>query len=316
MSDVDHDTTGRPEAEPPNWYALVVGLELGAPSFDLGPGLVLRKLPKPLSAFDLAACGAVGFREWALLEPLAAGATAEIESSTELAKTPGYDGLNKVWLVSALLVLRGFHRHICPAVSAHPWSRVAGNVTTSAEYRAGAKVASKPDLPPFVGRILDFHLQMFGFDAGPQAVFGATEAKWVADHLETFNRLASESRRFRFALEAAIDSRYAKDERAALARIWSGIEGLFDVSSELVFRLSLSIAMVLAPRGQEQLELFDKAKKLYGVRSKAVHGSEMDSEKMAKGLVESWHLLRRLLLDAVLRGAVRTEADVNKAIFG
>jgi hypothetical protein len=35
----------------------------------LAPGLTLVPLDSSLSVFDLAAAGAVGFREWAMLEP-------------------------------------------------------------------------------------------------------------------------------------------------------------------------------------------------------------------------------------------------------
>jgi hypothetical protein len=47
----------------------------------------------PLSVFDLAAAGAVGFREWAMLEPLAAACTSGIESAADAATLPGYDAL-------------------------------------------------------------------------------------------------------------------------------------------------------------------------------------------------------------------------------
>lgn len=302
------------ESKPPNWNVLVVGLELEGNLFQLGTGLTLRKLPKRLSVFDLAACGAAGFREWALLEPLASVATSEIQSSTE-APTAGYDSLNKVWLVSALLVLRGFDRVLCPAASAQPWSEIAGHVTTPSEYRAGAKDAVKPDLPRFRGQILDFHLKLFSFHPEPQPVFGEGEAQWLREHLETFDRLASESEKFRFALEAAVDSRFAKDERAAVARVWSGIESLFEINHELSFRLSLYIAIILAPRGQAQLDLFKNANDLYSLRSKAVHGAQLDAEKLTRGLGESWNLLRLLLLDAVVRGGVRSDTDIKQAIF-
>lgn len=302
------------EADLANWHVLVTGLEIEGSTLSLGPGLVLRRLPKRLSAFDLAACGAAGFREWAVLEPLASLSTAEIQFSSEPPPTR-YGPVNRVWLASALMVLRGFHRFICPALSEQAWSEIAGHVTTPAEYRDGAKPGPRPALQPFRGGLLDFHLRVIAFDDGSQPMFGESEAQWTREHLPTFDRLAAESEKFRFALEAAVDSRYARDERAALARVWSGIESLFEINHELSFRLSLYIAIILAPRGQPQLDLFKKANDLYGLRSKAVHGAQLDAEKLTKGLRESWNLLRLLLLDAVLRGAVRSDADIKKAIF-
>lgn len=306
------------DERPSRWFVLVVGLPIGEDVFELGTGLVLRRLPTELSVFDLAAVGAVGFREWAVLEPLARGATAEIESHVEAAKTPGYDALNRVWLVSAMIFLRGFQRHLCPAMSAYSWSEIAGHVDQSGLRKGerSKRVEPKPNLPRFSGGLLDFHLRTFRFDRTGEVAFSAMDAQWVREHLDTFDRLAAEDRRFRFALEAAMDSRYAKDSRAAIARVWSAIESIFNVSSELVFRLSLMLATTLAPRGPERLALFERSKKLYGLRSKAVHGAEIEETRLTQGLVESWDLLRRLLLDAVQRGAVRTEADFNEAIFG
>lgn len=59
---------------------------LGGDSFDLGSSLTLRRLVRRLTVLDLAALGGVGFREWALLDPLA---DAAIESPAAAPPTPG-----------------------------------------------------------------------------------------------------------------------------------------------------------------------------------------------------------------------------------
>jgi hypothetical protein len=110
-----------------SWNVLVCGLLVAGESFELGSSLTLRRITSPLSIFDLAAAGAQGFREWATLEPFAPLVTAEIDSPINAATLPGYDALNKCWLVSALLVIRGFARHICPAVSGYSWNFIAGH---------------------------------------------------------------------------------------------------------------------------------------------------------------------------------------------
>ena len=74
-------------------------------------------------------------------------------------------------------------------------------------------------------------------------------------------------------------------------------------------RLSLLAATVLVPRGKERLTAFREVKKLYGIRSKAVHGEPLPAELLASGVQGSFQLLRMLLLDAVSRGAPRTEED-------
>ena len=60
---------------PKNRYVLLAGLPPPDNILLLGSGVTLRPLPDQLSVFDLAAAGAQGFREWALLEPVAAACT-------------------------------------------------------------------------------------------------------------------------------------------------------------------------------------------------------------------------------------------------
>ena len=303
---------------PDAWYVLVCGLPLADDSFDLGSSLTLRRLVTPLSVFELAATGAVGFREWAALEPIASAATAEIVSPVDAAVVPGYDALNKCWLVSALLVIRGFARHICPASSAYSWNFIAGHQASVAPTfrrqvaEEGVKKAvlePRGSLPRFQGGLLDYHLRLLLPKEICSTAFDSAEAMWVSTHFERFNQLASRDERFRFALEAAIDWRFAKDPRAAVARVWAGVESLLAINSELVYRVSLHAATVIAPRGQERLAAFRKVKALYGVRSKAVHGDPVPEDKLFTGLHDSFEILRCLLLDAVERGTLRTEGD-------
>jgi hypothetical protein len=47
-----------------SWHVLVSGLQLREDVLDLGCSLTLRRIVNPLTVFDLAAAGAVGFREW------------------------------------------------------------------------------------------------------------------------------------------------------------------------------------------------------------------------------------------------------------
>ncbi|MCL2644948.1 MAG: HEPN domain-containing protein [Betaproteobacteria bacterium] len=98
-----------------------------------------------------------------------------------------------------------------------------------------------------------------------------------------------------------------------LAILWSGIEGLFKAKSEIAFKLSLYIARFLAPESkEEQRLLFEQVKKLYNLRSEAVHGAAKSDTnkimaspegvctvfgkgKMRQAVEESAELLRRLV---------------------
>jgi hypothetical protein len=91
-----------------NWYILIYGLPRPKETSVLASGISLRPLDARLDVFDLAAVGAVGFREWAALEPIIPYCTCEIESAKDADLAPGFNTLNRAWLANALLVLRGF----------------------------------------------------------------------------------------------------------------------------------------------------------------------------------------------------------------
>ncbi len=307
-----------------NWHVLVIGFPPVAEPLTLAPGISLRPLSEPLSVFDLAAAGAAGFRGWAVLEPVAASCTCEIETVRDADVSPGYDTLNRTWLASALLVLRGFTNHLCVACSSYSWNEVAGHQKRTApifhqplvdEGPHEAVYSSKRDLPKFHGDLLDFHLNIIVNTASRTDEISETDAVWIRKNFDTFDRLAANSEPFRFALESSIDWRYAKDARSAVARLWSGIEAIFGISSELVYRISLLSASLLVSRGTERKEKFHEVKQLYGLRSKAVHGAKMTDDKMADAVNGSFQLLADLLLLAVERGHSLSQDDFDIAVF-
>jgi hypothetical protein len=194
----------------------------------------------------------------------------------------GYDALNKRWLVSALLVIRGFARHICPACSRYSWNFIAGHQKSVAPMFRRQLAAEGPEQavseprespPGFQGGFLDYHLRLLIPKEIQSTPFDSAEAVWFATNIERFNRLAANDERFRFGLEAAVDWRYAKDPRAAVARVGAGVESLLGINSELVYRVALSAATVVASRGPDRIAAFKKIKANHGVRSKALHAS-------------------------------------------
>ncbi len=307
-----------------NWYVLMVGMPAPHEPVTLAPGVSLRPLASPLTVFDLTAAGGVGFRKWSILEPVAANCTCEIESAKDSDVTPGYDTLHRAWLASALLVLRGFTRHTCVACSEYSWSTIAGHqARTSGVFKQqmaqegvdAAVFESKRALPPFRGDLLDFHLQIIvDSDSRPDAV-QRDDVQWIQEHFNTFNALAASSGAFRFALEASVDWRYGKDPRAAISRLWAGIEAVFGISSELVYRISLLSASLLAVRGSARREKFAQVKKLYGLRSKAVHGVELPEAKIQEAVNGSYALLRDLLLLSIEKGHPLGKEDFDAAVF-
>ncbi len=307
-----------------NWYVLLAGLPRPDTALELAQGVVLCPLDAPFTVFDLAAVGASGFREWAVLEPMAAACHCEIETAQDSAVAPGYDALNRAWLASALLVLRGFTRHLCVACSAYSWNVVAGHQQRSAhvferqlreEGIEAAVYQSKGALPQFQGGLLDFHLKMTMQEGLRQDAVSPEDASWIKDHFEVFNALAAQSEVFRLALEASMDWRFTKNGRSAVARLWSGIEAILGISSELVYRISLLSACLLAERGRARKTKFEEVKKLYGLRSKIVHGEPTSDEKIAAAINGSFRLLADLLMATVNKGHVLQQNDFDEAVF-
>lgn len=87
--------------------------------------------------------------------------------------------------------------------------------------------------------------------------------------------------------------------RAQLALLWAGIEGLFGVDSEIVFRVSLYTAKFLAPDNKlAQQKIFSEVKQLYSVRSKAVHGGPLKGDPR-DSVAKSVDLLRQLIVACI-----------------
>ncbi len=305
-------TTAAKSTHDGNWYVLVAALVPPAQPLTLAPGLAIRRLPCRINLLDLAEAGKVGFTAWAALQPFSQYLFAEIESAKDADISPGYDTLNRAWLVTSLLVLRGFTPLRNIACSGYSWANIAGS---NKRLSASKSLTDRPQLPPFTGSLLDFHLQSI-IDLKPRVEEVTPEdAAWIQQHFDSFNRLASESEKFRFALEAAVDWRFAKEPRSAVARIWSGIEALCDINTELVYRLSLISASLLAPRGPERKAKFDAVKKLYGFRSKVVHGEQLEQDKIFEVVSDSFHLLKDLLMVSINKGRTLTKDDFDDAIF-
>lgn len=308
-----------------SWYVLIAGMPPVATPLELAAGVMLCPLGDRISVFDLAAAGAVGFREWAVLEPVAGACRNELVTGMDAATKPGYDVLNRAWLAAALLGLRGFTQFIAVACSEYSWSRVAGyqRRTSGTDEQPSKQTGSEPrvakperPLPDFSGGLLDYHLKVLRVTESRLGPPSEEDATWARAHFDEFNQLAAEDEAFRFALEAVIDWRFATDRRAAIARIWSGLEGLFGIRSELVFRLSSLAASLLEPRGPDRVDRFVQIKKLYAARSKAVHGANLESNAVQRALDGSYALLRDLLLVVIERGRTLNKGDQLEALLG
>lgn len=119
------------------------------------------------------------------------------------------------------------------------------------------------------------------------------DAQWVQTYFGNAKGLLDDHAAFQTAIHSMASYKWHSLPRIQLAVLWSGIEALFGVTSELVFRISLYIANFLSDDIQEARLLFSKVKKLYSARSSAVHGNKMNNE--SEVVRDSAELLNRLI---------------------
>ena len=135
------------------------------------------------------------------------------------------------------------------------------------------------------------------------------EASWIEKYFHTARTLLDKIR-FQNAVHCLATYRWHSLPRARLALLWSGIEGLFNIDSELVFRLSLYIARFLTPDNEEEMKkIFSSVKRLYKQRSAAVHGSRIKGEA-GKAVEESALLLKTLLKRCIVAGELPCEEEL------
>lgn len=136
----------------------------------------------------------------------------------------------------------------------------------------------------------------YAFRAILSEPYALTEAdlKWIESYYPTAYKLLDKDP-FMTAVHAMASYKWHSMPRVQLAILWSGIEALFEASTEISFRISLYIANFLA--GENALEakdLFEKTRRLYSSRSAAVHGGKIKGDM--DGLVsESAALLNRII---------------------
>jgi len=133
-----------------------------------------------------------------------------------------------------------------------------------------------------------------GINALPAYELTSDDEQWLQIHVGASRTLLADPM-FQTAVHSLASFHWHPHPRTRLALIWSGIEALFGVDSEVVFRVSLYTARFLAPDDEsERTKIFADVKRLYKQRSAAVHGSKMKGD-LQLAVQESANLLRRLI---------------------
>ncbi|WP_329456787.1 hypothetical protein [Streptomyces sp. NBC_01497] len=233
-------------------------------------------------------------RTFTQLDHLSRTIRHELYIAKSIADTP-QSALNLAYRVISLLRLKSGCLINAVSFSDTPWGQLA---------------AHSGDV--FMQPLEDARMPLWG----AAEVITKSDLDWVSERLaRDFDLYEQPS--YRLAYDAAADAPFLKDSRTAVARIWSGIESLFDVHNELSFRLSMYAAILIEDEIEKRIETQARFKRLYGLRSKAVHGAKMEDAKLAETLKASWHLLRDLLVSCIRSGpSVPSTAVLDQALLG
>ena len=276
------------------WYFGIIGMECEVPSFDFADqAVVLEEVEEPPGEVELAR---------ALTQPHLFGAIGRYSHSIshQLRIVP-HDAKDEfcftlAWWVISLLRVRTQVEFLVPAATNYSWSVIAGLSpnTCNAQFIEDIPTATKLDESYSVSK---------------------EDLIWVSDNLILFSRML-EIQNFRLAVECLTTHQHQTSNRMMIAMLWSGIESLFTIHAELTFRLSTFIAALLEPPGARRRDLYARVKKLYAVRSKAVHGAKLTKQQIEEHVIEVRSLLSRLLCLMVEKGHVFTEQQVEDLLFG
>ena len=137
------------------------------------------------------------------------------------------------------------------------------------------------------------------------------DEKWIGAHYAKALKLI-DNETFKIAVHAMASYKWHTMPRVQLAILWSGIEALFNVRTEISFCVSLYIANFLEEDNVEEAKkLFASIRKLYNFRSSAVHGGKIKDDINTQ-VSQSAHLLNRLIRRCAELGSL---PDTKKLVF-
>lgn len=277
------------------WLCLaIVGLETAEQEFAFLPTAILRVVEEPPGEVELA-CALKDPGLMSVVGRYSSGFRHELAICTRDAEHD-QGTMNLAWWLISALRMRCLPDIIVPVVADHSWSTIAALPANS------CSVQVLEDAP---------RARKFG---APRIVQRA-DVEWVSDHIEALADLL-EDQRFRLAVDALTTHHHHENVRMMVAMLWSGIEGLMALDpGELAFKLGAYIAVLLEPGGPSRAKLFSEVKGLYGTRSKAVHGANLEVKRVEEHVVKVRELLARLLCACTEHGRIPNRAELEDHLF-
>ncbi len=283
-------------------YAGLSGIKLAVETFDLGCEIVLSRTFAHLNTFHFMHFTPTTpdrpFPE--IIKDVKGGFGYDINIQMYIPNWKLFncsDRLNIAWLIVALIRLKTSPAVTIPVVADRPFSDIPSS-WKEAEILPVEEVSHRR-LVPVKNRKLDLD---------------ETELVWIREHWQRSIKLMNNSHDFNTAIQAADFSLITNSSSLALITLWGALERLFSpAKQELRFRISASIASYLEPSGSKRLSLYKKILKLYDARSEAAHGT---SKKHTDPLIETYELIRRVLIKMIEDGHVPNRDEIEKLMFG
>ena len=148
---------------------------------------------------------------------------------------------------------------------------------------------------------------------GPLVSATIPQLKWAQSHLKNFEVLQRDNT-FTASLLCYGNSHHLFGYAPRIMLLWSGIERLFKVSSELTRTLALYSALMLEENSADaRYDCYKRVKKDYDLRSRVVHGALERESQMEDVYKRASDLLVRLLARCVDLSRVPTSEELDRA---
>ena len=282
-------------------YGGISGVELSVDSFDLGHGVTLKKTYVYMFApwiMSFAPAGPKGLAK--PVKGAEGGFAFEVLIELRVPREPvlgtNIDARETIWWIAALLRILGYPYLTVPLTSDQPFD-----------------VAAKPDAKPTLEPFETSHRILVPIEKSHRRithdVLEYAQGKWL-----DLGRMLQSNKGFYSVVKAFDYATVRYKTSSSLIALWGAIEQLFSPSpGELRYRVASLLASYLEPPGEARLKLYERIKKLYDERSTAAHTAR---DVGVGPVVETYVLLRNVLVQIIDENRVPTQQDLEERLFG